>query len=73
MTSCPRCHRHLHDHSRACPFCGAARLLKTGALLLVGTGFATLLSACYGPPPRAIEVMSGPDDAGTQAPAPTDP
>ncbi len=30
----------------------------------------TLLSACYGPPPRAIEVMSGPDDASSPAPAP---
>jgi hypothetical protein len=48
-------------------------LLKAGALLLMGTGFVTLLSACYGPPPRAIEVMNGPDDAGTQTPAPKTP
>ncbi len=73
MTPCPRCRRHLRAHSLECPFCGTTRLLKAGALLLAGTGFVTLLSACYGPPPRAIEIMNGPDDASSPAPAPKAP
>jgi hypothetical protein len=79
LVPCPRCRRHLHHHTEACPFCGAARdhevggarYRKAGALLLAGTGFVTLLSACYGPPRRAIQDMDAPDAApsGTARPA----
>jgi hypothetical protein len=74
MTPCPRCHRHLRNDAASCPFCGATRLLKAGALILAlaGTGIVTLLTACYGPPPRALQEMVGPDAAPSHAPATVD-
>lgn len=75
LTPCPRCHRHVYDHNRVCPFCGAARILKAGALLLAGTGIVTLLSACYGPPQRTVDAMrsNSADDVANPMPSAKDP
>jgi hypothetical protein len=64
---CPECHRHHRAHETHCPFCGARpvmlpRAVLTGALVVAGAGLAALLCACYGPPPRSLEVVHSPND-----------
>jgi hypothetical protein len=67
LVLCPHCHRHVRETDQACPFCGRRRIsapstLGTAALVVAGVGLAVLLCACYGPPPRALEVVKSPED-----------
>jgi hypothetical protein len=68
---CPHCHRHVKTETQSCPFCSTRRVLSHGAILLAGVGIATMLSACYGPPPHSLEVMSASSNV-TPAGQPTD-
>lgn len=36
--------------------------VTAGALVVAGVGLAVLLCACYGPPPRSLEVIRSPGD-----------
>jgi hypothetical protein len=67
LVLCPHCHRHVRQTDQTCPFCGGRRVnapgtLGTAALVVAGVGLAVLLCACYGPPPRALEVVKSPED-----------
>jgi len=67
LVLCPDCHRHVRETEQVCPFCGARRVgapgtLGTAALVVAGVGLAILLCACYGPPPRSVEVVKSPED-----------
>jgi hypothetical protein len=79
LALCPNCQRHVRSTDQDCPFCGARRVVAPGAIgtaavVLAGVGLAILLCACYGPPPRALEVVKSPDDlAGGLLPAPEAP
>ncbi len=74
LVPCAHCHRHIREIDQVCPFCGARPvggpgMVGTAALVVAGVGLAVLLCACYGPPPRALEIVKQPQDLlGAQPP-----
>jgi hypothetical protein len=78
LVPCPRCHRHVHEQERACPFCGERASFAAIARIAFA---AVLVAACdrttgevYGaprPPPPDANITAAADaqgkaDAGTR-------